>query len=105
MLYILGDMGWSTIGIVWYQLGPGVGTQKVGGDGECMGWSGVWIEVVDGVGNGTLAGSTCMGKGGCITGGMGTGAGAGATGGRAGAGAGAGGVGGVWKRKFEGPGS
>src|SRR5437660_4763027 len=39
MLYILGDMGWSTIGIVWYQLGPGVGTQKVGGDGECMGWS------------------------------------------------------------------
>jgi hypothetical protein len=53
----------------------------VGGDGECMGWSGVWMEVVDRVGNGTLAESTCMGEGSYATGigvgRMGTGAGAG----------------------------
>jgi hypothetical protein len=63
----------------------------VGGDGECMGWSGVWVEGVDGVGNGTLAGSTCIGDGGHIAG--------------AGAGTGMRGTGGGWKRKFKGPGS
>jgi hypothetical protein len=61
-----------------------VGTQKVGGDGERMGWSGVWVDGVDGVGSGTLAGSTCIGDSGRMTG------------------AGAGGVG--VKEKFEGPG-
>jgi hypothetical protein len=82
----------------------------VGGDGECMGWSGVWVEVVDGVGSGTLVGSTCMGEGGHATstgvGAAGGGAGAGAGGGGAGAGAGvgAGGTGGGWERKIEGPG-
>jgi hypothetical protein len=71
--------------------------QKVGGNGECMGWSGVWVEVVDRVGNGTLAGSTCIGKGGHITkaGRMGASIGTG-TGG-AGAGIGARGIGGGWK--------
>jgi hypothetical protein len=49
------------IGSMWYRLGPEVGMRKVGGDGECMGWSGVWVEVVDEVRNGTLAGSTCIG--------------------------------------------
>jgi hypothetical protein len=39
-----------------------VGIQKVGGDGECIGWSEVWVEGVDGVGNGTLAGSTYIGN-------------------------------------------
>jgi hypothetical protein len=66
-----------------------------------MGWSGVWVKVVDGVGNGTLAGSTCIGDGGCMAG---AGAGIGADVG-AGAGAGARGIDGGWKRKFEGPGS
>jgi hypothetical protein len=75
MLCILGDMGWLTIGNWWYQLGPGVGTRKVDGNGECIGWSGVWVDGVDGVGNGTLAGSTCIGDGGCMAG---AGAGAGA---------------------------
>jgi hypothetical protein len=62
-----------------------VGTWKVGGNGEHMGWSGVWVEVVDGVGNGTLAGSICMGEGGRVidTGGIGASAGAGAAGGGA----------------------
>jgi hypothetical protein len=79
MLCIPGDMGWSTIGSMWYQLGPGVGMWKVGSDGECMGWSGVWVEVVDRVGNGTLAGSTYLGNGGRTTevGASGVGAGAG----------------------------
>jgi hypothetical protein len=85
MLCIPGDMGWLTIGSIWYRLGPGVGARKVGGDGECMGLSGVWVEGVDGVGNGTLAGSTCMGEGGHTTsmgaGGIGTDAGAGGMGG------------------------
>jgi hypothetical protein len=45
---------------------------------------------VDGVGNGTLAGSTCIGDGGCMTG-TGVGVGVGAT--RDGC-----------KKKFEGPG-
>jgi hypothetical protein len=57
--------------------------QKVGGDGGYMGWSGVWVVVVDRVGSGTLMGSTCMGDGGHATGmgpdGMGAGAGADAT--------------------------
>jgi hypothetical protein len=95
MLCIPGDMGWLMIGNVWYRLGPGVRMQKVGGDGECMGWSGVWVEVVDRVGSGTLAGSTCMGNGGHATGmgsdGIDAGAGTGAAGG---ASAGAEGMGG-----------
>jgi hypothetical protein len=95
MFCVSGDMGWLTIGSMWYLLGPGVGTRKVGGDGECMGWSGVWVEGVNRVGNGTLAGSTCIGDSGCT---IGAGAGAGA-------GAGTRGTGGGWKRKFEGPGS
>jgi hypothetical protein len=74
-----------------------------------MGWSGVWVEAVDGVGSGTSAGSTYMGKGGRITGigagRMGAGAGTGAAGGGAGAGVGAGGINGGWERKIEGPGS
>jgi hypothetical protein len=37
MSCILGDMGRSSIGSWWYWLGPGVGTRKVGGDGERMG--------------------------------------------------------------------
>jgi hypothetical protein len=97
MLYILGDMGWLTIGSIWYLLGPGVGTQKVGSNDEHMGWSGVWVEGVDGVGNGTLAGSTCIGDGGRTIS-MGAGASAGA------AGASVRGTGGGWKRNFEGPG-
>jgi hypothetical protein len=84
-------MGWLTIGNMWYRLGPRVGMWNVGGNGECMGWSGVWVEGVDGVGNGTLAGSTCIGDGGHTTG---MGMGASAAGGGAGAGAGAGGIGG-----------
>jgi hypothetical protein len=106
MLCIPGDMGQLTTGSMWYRLGPGVGTWKVGGNGERMGWSGVWVEVVDGVGSGTLTGSTYIGDGGHATGtgagGMGAGAGAGAV---KGASAGAGGMGGGWKRKFEGLGS
>jgi hypothetical protein len=75
--------------------------QKVGGDGECMGWSGVWVEVVDGVGSSTLAGFTYMGEGGCVAStGMRAGAGMGA-----GAVAGARGIGGGWERKIKGPGS
>jgi hypothetical protein len=56
------------------------------------------VDGVDGVGNGTLAGSTCIGDGG-RTAGADTGVGAGAD---AGAGAGARGV--RVKEKFEGPG-
>jgi hypothetical protein len=97
MLCILEDIGWLTIGSVWYWLGPRVEMQKVGGNGEHMGWSGVWVEVVDEVGNGTLAGSSYIGDGGYTAdAGIGTGADAGA---------GARGIGGGWKRKFEGPGS
>jgi hypothetical protein len=88
------------IGSVWYLLGPGVRMWRVGGDGEHMGWSGVWVEGVNGVGNGTLAGSTCIGDGGRT---IGAGAGAGARG--TSAGAGMGGTRGGCKRKFEGPGS
>jgi hypothetical protein len=92
MLCIPGDIGQLTIGSMWYQLGPGVGAQKVGGNSERMGWLGVWVEVVDGVGNDTLAGSTCIGEGGHVTGiGIGkidAGASTGATGG---------GIGGGWK--------
>jgi hypothetical protein len=95
MLCILRDIGWLTIGSIWYQLGPGVGTQKVGGNGERMGWSGVWVEGVDGVGNGTLAGSTCIGDGGRMAG-----AGAGVRGASAGTGAC---TSGGCKRKFKGP--
>jgi hypothetical protein len=77
----------------------------VGSNGERMGWSGVWVEVVDGVGSGTLAGSIYIGDSGCMMGmGAGTGAGAG-VGAGARAGAGAGGIGGGWERKIEGPGS
>src|SRR5437588_10747878 len=47
MLCIPEDMGQLTIGSVWYWLGPGVEARKVDGDGECIGWSGVWVEVVD----------------------------------------------------------
>ena len=50
MLCILGDTGWLMLGNWWYWLGPGVETQKVGGDGEHMGWSGVWVDGVDEVG-------------------------------------------------------
>jgi hypothetical protein len=91
MLCIPRDIGWLTIGSMWYQLGPGVGMWKVGGNGECMGWSEVWVEVVDGVGNGTLVGSTCMGEGGHVTGAGGIGARG------TGAGTGARGTGGGWK--------
>jgi hypothetical protein len=59
------------------------------------------VDGVDGVSNGTLAGSTCIGDGGRATGasaGAGTGAGAGM-----GVGAGARGVG--VKENFKGPGS
>jgi hypothetical protein len=101
MLCIPGDMGQLTIGNLWYQLGPRVGAWKVGGDGECMGWSEVWVEVVDGVSNGTLAGSTCIGKGGHTTD-TEIGASAGAGGG-AGASTTTGGIGGGWERKIEGP--
>jgi hypothetical protein len=69
----------------------------VGGNGEHMGWSEVWVEVVDKVGNGTLAGSTYIGDDG-HTAGAGAGAGAGAS-------AGTKEMGGGWKRNFEGPGS
>jgi hypothetical protein len=58
------------------------------------------VDGVDGVGSGTLAGSTCIGDGGRATS-VGTGAGAG---GGAGAGAGAGAAGVRVKEKFEGPG-
>jgi hypothetical protein len=77
-----------------------------------MGWSGVWVEGVDGVGNGTSAGSTCIGDGGQATDtgvgagagiGVGTGAGAG-PGIGAGTGVGAGTDGIRVKEKFEGPG-
>jgi hypothetical protein len=54
-----------------------------------MGWSGVRGKVMDGVGNGTLAGSTCIGDGGCITD-----IGAGRIGADAGTGAAEGGAGG-----------
>ena len=86
------------IGNWWYRLGPGIGARKTGGDGERMGWSGVWVDGVDGVGSGTLVGSTCIGDGG-RTAGVGaraaTGAGAGAA-----TGAGAGMVGVMVKEKF-----
>jgi hypothetical protein len=60
-----------------------------------MGWSGVWVEVVDGVGSGTLAGSTCIGDGGRTTGMGASGIGAGAgTGAAKGGGAGTRGTGG-----------
>jgi hypothetical protein len=74
-----------------------------GGDGNRMGWLGVWVKVVDGVGNGTLAGSTCIGEGGRTTG---TGIGSAGVG-RAGAGVdtAGGGTSGGWERKIEGPGS
>jgi hypothetical protein len=61
-----------------------VGTQKVGGNGERMGWSGVWVEGVDKVGNGILTGSTCIGDSGHAAG-AGAGAGVGARGTSAGA--------------------
>jgi hypothetical protein len=93
MLCILGDIGQLTIGSMWYRLGPRVGMQKVGGNGKCICWSGVWVEVVDGVGSGTLAGSICMAKGGYTASiGVGVGAGAGAR-----ASTGARGIGGGWK--------
>jgi hypothetical protein len=103
ILCIPDDIGWLMIGSVWYQLGPGVGTWKVGGDGDRMSWLGVWVKVVDGVGNGILAGSTYIGKGGHTTG-IGAG-GASAGGAGAGAGAARGGAGNGWERKIEGPGS
>jgi hypothetical protein len=103
MLCIPGDTGQLTIGNWWYRLGPGVGTRKLGGDGERMGWSGVWVDGVDRVGNGILAGSTCIGDGG-HTAGAGASMGAGARGASAGAGAGAGGTRDGCKKKFEGPG-
>jgi hypothetical protein len=76
-----------------------VGTQKVGGNGKHMGWSEVWVEGVDEVGNGTLTGSTYIGDSGCAAGagasiGVGareTSAGADARGTSIGAGAGMGG--------------
>jgi hypothetical protein len=54
--------------------------------------------VVDGVSNGTLAGSTCIGKGGCTTG-----TGVGRAGASIGPGAAGGGAGGGWEKKNEGP--
>jgi hypothetical protein len=64
------------------------------------------VDGVDGVGNGTLAGSTCIGDGGRVTGAgadarASTGAGARAS---TGAGAGIGAEGVRVKEKFEGPG-
>jgi hypothetical protein len=56
-----------------------------------MGWSGVWVKVMNEVGSGTLAGSIGIGDGGRTAG--------------AGTGAGTRGTGDGWKRKFEGPGS
>jgi hypothetical protein len=106
MLCILEDKGRLTIGNWWYRLGPGIGARKTGGDGERMGWSGVWVDGVDGVGSGTLAGSTCIGDGGRATD-TGAGASTGAVGVRgagAGAGTGGGAVGVRVKEKFEGPG-
>jgi hypothetical protein len=105
MLCLSGDMGQLSIGNVWYRHGPGVGMWKVGGNGDYMGWSGVWMEVEDRVGNGISAGSTCMGEGGRTTGiGIG-GAGAGVGTGAARGGASAeGGTGGGWEKKNEGPG-
>jgi hypothetical protein len=102
MLCISGDIGQLTIGSMWYRLGPGVGTWKMGGDGDCMGWSEVWVEVVDEVSNGTSAGSTYIGEGGHTTGTGAGGAGAGASTG-VGAGAAEGGTGGGWEKKNEGP--
>jgi hypothetical protein len=64
----------------------------------------VWVDGVDGVGSGTLAGSICIGDGGRAAGvsaGVGAGAGIGAG---AGAGIGAGTVGLRVKEKFAGPG-
>jgi hypothetical protein len=67
------------------------------------------VDGVDGVGNGTSAGSTCIGDGGRTTG-AGIGAGAGAAeveasaGAGTGAGAGAGAAGVRANEKFEGPG-
>jgi hypothetical protein len=82
-----------------------VGIQKRGGDGGHMGWSEVRDKVVDGVGNGTLAGSFYIGEGSHITG-VGVG-GIGAAGGGASADTGATGgeAGGGCKKKNEGPGS
>jgi hypothetical protein len=64
------------------------------------------VDGVDGVGSGTLTGSTCIGDSGRITGiGASVGAGAGADAGAgAGASAGAGAKGVRVKEKFEGPG-
>jgi hypothetical protein len=90
MACISDNMGQLMIGNILYQLRPGVGIWKRGSDGGCMGWSGVRGEAVDGVGNSTLAGSTCIGEGGCTTsigvGGIGAGAGTGAAEGGAGGG-------------------
>jgi hypothetical protein len=65
-----------------------VGIQKAGGDGDHVGWSGVWVEVVDRVDNGILVDSTCIGEGGYTTGtgvdGMGAGVGTGTGGADAG---------------------
>ena len=58
----------------------------MGGNGDHMGWSEVWVEVVDEVGNGTSVGSTYIGEGGHTTGTGADGADAGAS---AGVGAGA----------------
>jgi hypothetical protein len=100
MLCIPGNIGWSMIGSVWYQLRSGVGMWKIDGDGDCMDWSGVWDEAVDKVDSGTLTGSTCISKGGHATG-----AGIGGAGVSAGTGAAEGGTGGGWEMKNEGPGS
>ena len=65
------------------------------------------MDGVDGVGNGTSAGSTCIGDGSRATGagvGASTGAGAGTGGIWAGVGAGAGAAGVRVKENFEGPG-
>jgi hypothetical protein len=84
MAYVSGDIGWLMTGNVSYRLEPGVGMQKRGSDGGCMGWLEVGDEVVDGVGNGTSTGSTHIGEGSHATGtgagGIGAGAGAGAVG-------------------------
>jgi hypothetical protein len=71
-----------------------------------MGWSGVWVDGVDGVGSDILAGFTCISNDSRTTDvGAGTVAGAGTNAG-AGAGVGTGTkeTGDGWKRKFEGPG-
>jgi hypothetical protein len=64
-----------------------------------MDWSEAWDEVVDRVSNGTSAGSTCIGKGGCTTD-----TGVGRADASVGAGAAGGGAGGGWEKKNEGPG-